>query len=296
MKTSGFLALLLSAFIFASFGILVRLLGQQLLPFQQIGFRNLIALVIAIAVILKTRPSFQTITTVKPIWLGLYAVSFSLSVIFYTLAILQTKIVTTIFALYLGSLVMSLIFGVIFFKEKLSLIKIMSLILVMVGLIIYAAPNLSEFLAVGTGLAFLSGFFDAIANSMRKFLGPKLPKIVLVAIQMITGLIIALGLMAWNAQLSLPMLSPQTLIVGTIFGLGLVSVSYLTLIGFTNFDLNLGTVVLASELFFASVFSFLIFHEVSSYYELIGGAIIILATFCAQLNPVSRSKTAIIPS
>jgi len=290
MKTKGFIALLLSAIIFASFGIWVRLLNQTLLPFQQIGFRNFIALIIALGIIFKTKPSLKALHQVKPVWLGLYSISFTLAVVFYTLAILQTKIVTTIFALYLGSLVFSLILGVIFFKEKLNLIKILSLILVFIGLVVYAAPNLSGFLSIGTGLALLSGFFDAIANSMRKFLSNKLPKIVLVVLQMLAGLAIATVLVAWNGQFNLPALSLQTWLVGLIFGLSLVGISYLTLIGFSNFDLNLGTVVLASELFFASIFSFIVFHEISSSYELLGGAIIILATFCAQLEPAKVSN------
>ena len=116
MKTKGFLALLASAIIFASFGIWVRILGQTLSPFQQIGFRNAISLVISIILIFGTKKTLSSLKQVKPIWLGLYAITFPLAVVFYTLSILQTKIVTTIFALYLGSLVFSLILGLMFFK------------------------------------------------------------------------------------------------------------------------------------------------------------------------------------
>jgi hypothetical protein len=121
MKTKGFIALLLSAIIFASFGIWVRLLNQSLLPFQQIGFRNLIALIIALGIIFKTKPSLKTLNQVKPSCLGLYSIS-----LFWLrefLVILQTKIA---FCLYLGSMVF-LILGCV--KRKLNLIKFLSLIL-----------------------------------------------------------------------------------------------------------------------------------------------------------------------
>ncbi len=283
-KYKGFLALLVCSVIFASFSIWVRLLGRDLLPYQQIGFRNGIALVISLMTMIFFKQSFRSISKVSLWWLTAYTVTFPIAVVLYTLSVLQTKIITTIFGLYLGSLVTSLVIGIFFFKEKITQGKVLSLGLVVTGLVVYIYPFDSNFFSIGIGLALLSGVFDALANSFRKFLAGKIDRFVLVALQMIGGLVVAIGLMSLYGQLTLPVLSPLSWIVGGIFGLSLVVISLLTLIGFSKFDLNLGTIVLSSELFFASIFGLLIFGEKATITELVGGTLILIATALANLE------------
>jgi drug/metabolite transporter (DMT)-like permease len=64
-----------------------------------------------------------------------------------------------------------------------------------------------------------------------------------------------------------------------LFGASLVSVSYLILKGFQSFDLNIGTVVLSSELVFGVILAFLVFAEKPRFVELAGGAIILAAQY-----------------
>lgn len=283
-KLSGFLALLSCAVIFASFSIFVRLLGQDLQPFQQIGFRNIIGLILAMMIIFFTKQSFSSLGKVPSKYVFLYAGSFPFSVIFYTLAVLQIKIVTTIFGLYLGALITSLVIGVVIFKEKISRIKTASLILVSIGLLIYAYPFDRSFFSLGFFFAVLAGFFDASANSFRKYLAGKVDRFVLVFLQMIGGIAVAFPLMFFSHQLFLPHLSVQSWIVGIVFGCCLVAISYLTLVGFQNFDLNLGTVILSSEIFFGSMLAVIIFQESVLFKELVGGCFIISATALANIS------------
>lgn len=283
-RLKGFLALLLCALIFASFSIWVRLLNAELLPYQQIGFRNALALCITLLVIWTTKQSFRSIKSVSPWWLLAYTLTFPIAVIPYTLSVLQTAIMTTIFGLYLGMLLTSLLVGVVFFKEKITLPKILSLCLVVVGLIAYIYPFKQGMLSIGLLLAMLSGVFDALANSFRKFLAGKVDRFVLVALQMIGGLGVALTLMFVFQQTTLPSLSPIAWIIGLVFGLSLVAISYLTLVGFSNFDLNLGTVVLSTELFFAALLGYLVFKEGASITQIIGGGLILLASGITNLT------------
>jgi drug/metabolite transporter (DMT)-like permease len=51
----------------------------------------------------------------------------------------------------------------------------------------------------------------------------------------------------------------------------------LPIFGFQHFDLNLGAIVLSSELFFTILFGLFIFGEVSATSEVIGGICIVLA-------------------
>lgn len=289
-KFKGFLALLSCAVIFASFSIFVRILSQELQPYQQIGFRNVIALVIGTIAVIASKQSFSTLKKVETKFIILYTMTFPIAVILYTLAVLQTTIITSIFGLYLGSLITSLIVGILFFKEKLNNMKILSLVLVLIGLISYTYPFDFSTLGIGFLLSILSGFFDASANSFRKYLAGKVDRFVLVVLQMVGGLGVAVALMTIFKQTSLPSLSPTSWVVGLLFGLCLVAISYLTLIGFQNFDLNLGTVVLSSEIFFASIFAFVFFQETSTFTQLLGGVLIVVATGVANIAIEKESR------
>jgi|GEM_PF-597387 len=289
-KYKGFLALLGSAIIYASFSIFIRVLSQEMGAYQQIGFRNLVALIIGYAAVILSKQSFSTVKDVPKKFIFLYTLTFPIAVVLFTLSVLEVKIVTTIFGLYLGSLITSLVVGVFVFKEKITKVKLLSLALVLAGLITYAYPFQGNLLSMGFLLAVLSGFFDTSANSFRKFLAGKVDRFVLVVLQMIGGLVVASGLMFIFNQTTIPTLSTTAWIAGIIFGLLLVAISYLTLVGFQNFDLNLGTVILSSELFFASVLALVFFGEVSSMAEIIGGGLVIAATIVANWTIKKESR------
>ncbi len=175
--------------------------------------------------------------------------------------------------------------GIIFFKEKGSLGKWLSLALVGAGLCVYVYPFSFSSITTGCVFAMLSGLFDTLANSFRKYLSGKVDRFVLVVLQMIGGLILAVALMLVFGQTSMPSLSSFAWLVGAIFGVCLVAISYLTLIGFQYFELNLGEVVLSSELFFATVLAFVFFGETATVTEIAGGLLILTATALAHWTP-----------
>jgi drug/metabolite transporter (DMT)-like permease len=289
-RLKGFLALLACAVIFASFSIYVRVLSNDLSAYQQIGFRNIIALVIGLAAVILSKQSFSSLVAIPKKYTFLYTITFPIAVVFFTLSVLEIKIVSTIFGLYLGALITSLLVGITFFKEKMTKMKLLSLILVSLGLITYAYPFDGSLLSIGFLLAILSGVFDATANSFRKYLAGKMDRFVLVVLQMVGGLVVAIGLILFSGQFAIPVISTTSWLVGIIFGISLVAISYLTLVGFQNFDLNLGTVILSSELFFASIFALVFFGEISSFTELLGGTLIILATLVANWTIEKESR------
>lgn len=283
-KIQSFFALTLAAFLFGSFGIYVRFLSEELLPYQQIGFRNIIALIISVVMVLVTKQTFTTIKKVPLRVTILYALSFPLVVVFYTLAVLNTKIVTAIFGLYLGSLVGSLCLGMLLFQERLTRLKLLSLSLVGLGLLSYTYPFDLSSLGMGFIFALICGALDSVANAFKKHMSGKIDRFVLVVLQMLGGIVIAGVFMAGTGQLFFPILSFASWLIAVMFGISIVAISYLTLIGFQNFDLNLGTVVLATEIFFASIFALIFFQETASFNELLGGILIVLATVVANMS------------
>ena len=278
----NFLALFGAGIIFGTFGIWIRILSQELTTYQQIALRNLIGLIFAAFMVYLLKQKWSSLKKANKLSLLLYAVFFPISVIFYVLAMLKTKIAIAVFAFFASGFLFSLLFGKKFFQDKINKNKIASIISAFIGLIFLSHPF--SFFSFNLGFIFgiISGFFDSATNIFRRSLGAKIDKFVLTAIQMLGGLTVTAFLMLLTKQSFLVKFSPLTTAVALLFGFLLMIVNFLTLVGFQNFDLNLGTVILSSELVFATIFAALIFQEFPSFLELIGGFFIILAIFIAN--------------
>ena len=279
----GFLALLTTGLIYGSFGILIRTLDKELLMYQQIFLRNLIAFLFAGILVIILKQKFSYAKTPKK-HLFFYAFSYPLAIIFFVASVLSTKIAVTVFSYYIGLIIFSTLIGFIFLKEKLTRFKIISMIFVLIGLIFFSMPLSITSLNLGLFMGLLSGSSESITNTFRKLLGGNLDRFVLVAIQMLSGIIISGLLLIIFKQAYISSISSISIILSLLFGIFLMSVSYLTLVGFQSFDLNLGAIVISSELIFASLFAAIFFKEYPTVYESIGGAFVLLAIITANLR------------
>lgn len=286
-KTKGFLSLLSAGFLFGIFGILVRLLNSELTNYQQVLFRSVVGFVLALSVIIisKRKISFKNISVIN---LLLFAFSLPLCIVFYTLSILQTKIILAVATLYLGSILFSLISGIIFFKEKLTIKKSLAIISSIIALYYFVVPFSLTNINIGLVFGILSGFMDALSNSFKKHLGGKADRFLLIVIQMIGTILVSLILMSYTKTLTIPLISPFVLSVGLIFGFLLILNNYLMLVGFHNFDLNLGTIVLSSELLFASIIGYIFYKEIPTVNELIGSGLIAFSIIISNLSLPSQ--------
>lgn len=288
-KLKGFLALLSSGIIFGSFGIWIRLLNQELTVYQQIFLRSLIGFLLAalLVIILKQKWSLRG---VKPLYVFLYATLFPVAIVFFVFAMLNTRISTAIFAFYASSLLSSLIIGKIFFNDQMSAPKLFSLVLAFLGLGILSYPFALSSFNWGFIFGVISGVFDTSTNGFKRMLSGKVDRFVLVATQMLGGVVISIILITLVKQSVLVPISFFTLVIATIFGLLLMLVSFLTLVGFKNFDLNLGTIVISSELVFATIFAALIFKEYPTAKDLIGGLFIAAGIVVSNLKLLKSYK------
>jgi drug/metabolite transporter (DMT)-like permease len=282
-KLKGFFSLLLGAIIFGSFGIWIRFMSQDFAVYQQIAAKNILAFCFAVMLSLALKQKFPKKFTHKK-YIFSYVISFIVSVVAFTFSILETKIGTAIFALYAGSLLSSILGGHFLFQERLDQIKILSLLLVVIGLCTYVYPISPHSLNLGFILGIVSGIADTVTHISRRHLKEKIDRFVLFSIQMFCGSCVALVLMAVSGQLYLPHISFASGIGSLLMGILTVTVAYFVLIGFQNFDLNLGTVVLSGELFFGSLFAFLIFGEAPSLPEFVGSCFIMAAIVVMNCN------------
>lgn len=286
-KKLGFLSLLLSAVAFGSFGIWIRLLNQEMSIYQQIVLRNSFAFIIAILVVLLTKQLINVEwKKVKKLNLVLYTLLVPLSVISYNISIINTKIVLTTLAFYIGTIITGWVAGLIFFKEKLSAEKWLSFIFVLIGLGLFAYPFNKGAINLGFVSGVLAGVLDGSANGFRKNLAGGISKLVLVLLTTVGGVLVS-GLMIGYFHQSADFLASMSVaawIVGAFFGFLLVLLNYLLLVGFQNFDLSLGSIILSLELLFALIFGILLFQEYPSGKELLGGFFILTANIVPNIR------------
>jgi len=292
-KTVGFTSLFISAIFFGSFGIWIRLLDREMSISQQIVLRNGIAFIIAILIVVLTK-QFRNIqwSKVKKISLLSYAILVPISVITYNVSIINTKIALATFAYYIGAILTGWFAGIFFYKEKLNLEKWSSLILVIIGLGLFAYPFTKSSINLGFIAGVLSGVLDGFANSFRKDLAKKINKLVLVLVTTIGGLLVSGAMIIYFHQSMnyIATTSATGWIIASIFGFLLVLLNYLLIVGFQNFDLSMGSIVLSLELLFALIFGMFFFKEFPSGKELLGGLFILLANIVPNVKMLLSNK------
>ena len=274
----GFVAILLSAIGYGSFGVWITIINEDLGSFQQIFFRYLLASLFVVAVLLfkKTAIKREVLFSKDTLLLG---VVFPFGIIFYTLSILFTKIALATFSFYMAAFTASLIIGAFVFNEKLTKLKFISLMLAIIGLIMFSNPFSGNLLNWGVLLGLLAGLLDVVSNGFRKHLAERMDRIIIAAVPMAGGIVIS-GAFAMYFKQSLffaDKLTFPSISAAIISGGLLVLFNYLLVIGFQYFDLNLGTIVLSSEILFASAFGWIFLNQRLTVNEIVGGLIVATA-------------------
>src|SRR5258708_6945577 len=277
-------SLLLCGLLYGLYGIFVRVLQtQQLGTFQQIFLRNTSAFMLALLAVFLLKTKWSVPKSKRKL-VFFYCIPYPLSIIFLTLAFLHTQIAVAVFAMYSSSIALCYVIGYVFFKEKLTKLKILSAILLFVGLAFFAMPFSTKSVNIGLVYGLLAGVFAGINVGMRKFLGNHIERFVLITTQMLGGIVITILFLLFFHQTNFPPLSSLSVLISLLFGLVVVIICYLSLVGFQYLDINVGAIVVSSELIFAPLFAILFFKEIPNAYQIEGGACIIGAIVIANIK------------
>jgi drug/metabolite transporter (DMT)-like permease len=204
-------------------------------------------------------------------------VSAGLLVIFFTLAVMNAKIADSIFVFYAGSIVSSFILGTFLYKEEVNFKKILMIAIAGIGLGIYV--GFSIVVGFGIAMALLSGVFDGITNTIRKKIKGA-NKYEVMRIQFFSMSFTAAIIMVYfSSEQIIKEISVVPILVTLLFAVASIKLNKLLLYGFAHYDVNVGTIVLASEVFFTSAVGYIFFAEVLSVNEWVGGIMI----FCASV-------------
>jgi drug/metabolite transporter (DMT)-like permease len=273
-KTRGAFALLGAAFLYASFGVLIREMSKAFGDSAQAAVRFALAAVflVAINVLMRKRlrvPRHHLFRIVA------YSVSFTLTALLFTFAVTTTTLANSVFLLYAGSLCASFVLGTLFFKEHVTMSKVAALVVALLGLGMYSGPLTA--LSLGVLAALVSGLLDGITNGLRKSL-QGIDRNTVLMYQNACGALLALVVTLFVPEPAIRHLSVEPLLATLLFAVLILFLGNLLLYGFQHFDVNVGAVILATELFFATIFGYVFFHEAPAPHEIAGGLLIFIAS------------------
>lgn len=272
-QSKGFFAITTTALILGTFGIWIRLLSDTFSDAGQVLARSLFATIIISLIVFWKRFNPFAIEKKYQKYVLAFSLVFPLSIICFTVSANQIKVSNSLFMLYVGSLVSTALFGKLLFNEKFGFKHILSLILVFVGLIFFIYPFSIESITVGLLLGIAAGVFEGSAHTLRKLM-KGLKREVVVFWQSFSGIIVATLFFFISAEPLIRNFSLSGILIAALFGFMLVVIGYLLVYGFNNFDVNLGTIILATELFFALIVNALVLKEIPTIYETVGGVLI----------------------
>jgi drug/metabolite transporter (DMT)-like permease len=281
----GGYALLISAMLYATFGVLIRAMAEMFGDNTQVVLRfGLIAALLLGWLVYRKRPLRLERSQVLPV-LGL-AVGCAILVMLFTYAVTVTTIAASVFSLYAGSIITSLIIGTIAFKEPLPPYKIVAVAVALAGLTLYSGGFTA--LSLGMAAGVLAGVFDGCTNALRK---------VLTGVSRLKVQTYQYGIGALFAALFIPLSGERLvtgyvgwwpIVAGLLFTVLTLGLGYLLLYGFQHFPVNTGTVILATELFFAAILGIIFFREWPSWAQMAGGCLIFAASVLAIRNPLRK--------
>ena len=269
----GASALVGAAFIYGMFAVLARQMAEMWSDQAQVLARFIVALLILVCIGLFAKPA--KLSKDKLIVAVALGIVFWLVVILYTISINKTTIANSVFMLYAASLLTSFIVGTLWFKERVTKIKLAALFLAFCGIAVYSHALLALNLGIVAGLA--SGVFDGISGALRKTLS-NTNRFAVLRVQYGVGVLIGIALTIASSSPPVRHVSVSGIAITIIYGLLLVCLGSLLLYGFQHFDINIATVIVSCELIFATLLGWIFYHEMPTLNELIGGALIFLAS------------------
>lgn len=269
-QARGAEALFVSAFTYALTGILVREVSPMWGDKAQVLIRFILVFLFVAGYGLLWKGKLLPPKSKLPLVFSLGLV-FAIMVLFFTSAIGKTTVANVLFVFYATNLISAFLLGTVLLKENVSGNKLLAMGCALVGLAVYSGAIADGNL--GIIFSIVAGVCGATVSLFSKQLAGVDRGAVLIVQYAVGSLFAAVSLLLSGDEL-IRQASLKGSVLIVVFALVIVAGSYLTLYGFQNFDVNIGTVIMSAELVFAAVMAYILFNEVPKTHELIGGAFI----------------------
>lgn len=287
-KQKGIAALIGLAFSYASFGFFTRYFSASFGFFEQLYLRIFAGLILGFLIFYK-QINFSKLKKISlKEWLLLIfrsAAYYLLGAGMFNKAVLLTKISTVSF---ISSLPMTAILGFIILKEKVTSKKIIYIFLSFVGVVIISVKSFSNLLVWGPGevLALLSTTFVSLSIVFRRFQTKLLTNLEMTQIILAFATIFLL-IASFTVKENLPIYNWNWAIFFMIVLTGLANIGmiFFTNYGFEHVENSLASNILTLEMVFAVIIGFVIYKEIPTIKDLLGGILILFSVI--QMNKIA---------
>jgi drug/metabolite transporter (DMT)-like permease len=279
----GIFILLLGGLLYSLYGVFSRVIGDNIAPFFQYWTRALIIILLLFVLIIINKVSLKSIKKNLP-WVCLTGITSGLLVPLYFLAINKLPIGTTLFLFYATSTITSYILGYFLHHEKMTRVKMISLLLAIVGLFVVSMDTFRLQSTVYIVYAIISGALFGVNVNMVKKLGKEYPSFQVNLFNW-TGVFV-IGLISsyifkesgnWNI-LSIPWAANIGLAVCSLCA------SLSVIIGFKYIEVQKGSIILLSELVFGVILGIALYAEIPTVFAIIGNILILGSLIIPNLN------------
>lgn len=281
-KKLGFVSLFITSILFSTYGVFSRLLNEELTVFQQLSFRYIIGIFFVLFIVFFIKKEPLHIKKFFNINIGFFALLIPISFYFFIRAFVESKLSVSISGFYAGTILSSLFIGRFLLKEKITRKGLIGLMLIFTSFIFLNNLNFYEVTNIGILWGLISGVAYGVANFIKKNSGKFSKEEMLFVISVATAFFMQI-LSIINKEVLPNQPSTQTIISLFAFAAIVLSAEYLTILGFRNFNLYLGSIILALEIVFTIFVGIFFFKEFPTHFELIGITLIIASVICTNL-------------
>lgn len=278
-RTKGIIALLFLSVIWASFGIPIRYLSPHFTVYQQLYIRIFLGGIFGTIVFNKDIHFDKLFKLPKK---DLFALSFRiLSMYGFALGLYTQAYTLTTFGnvSFLGAIPTTAVLGFILLREKVTLQKILLILLAVVGILFITVKDPSHFWSWGRGdvFALIADFFFSLSYIGRKWQTNFLSNKELAVFMLYFGssLLFLLSMITGEGLPQPSQFSP--FIISVIVAASVLNVASLFLLnyGFAYVEAALASNIVSLESFWAVFLGFLFFKEIPTIQSFIGGLLII---------------------
>lgn len=281
-KMVGTSYILISALFYGSYGIWSRLMVGAFGEFSQAWTRGLLLLVVVLLLNWKLK-FIKKIEKKDWKWFLAIAIAGGINQAPYFLGFEHLSIGTATLLFYASLVVGGYILGKIFFKESMTVIKIVSLLIAILGMVLIYGFTLTPSQMFPASMTVLAGLLGASTVILSKKLIGNYHEL-----QIMLGYFICQVLFNYPMALilgdALPVLQISTPWLGQLgYAIAMMLANMAAITGFEYLDPSIGSLIGLAEILFGVMFGVLIFGEVLGAGVITGGICIILAAALPSL-------------
>lgn len=279
----GIGSLVSATFIYGFFGILTRIVGFTFALFFQNWVRNLLSVLLLIIPLVVFK-QWSNIRKKDFKWMVARSVAGIVCFIGSFVAFYFIPIGTAYFLFYGTMTTGCYILGAFLFKEKLTPIKILSLVLSIVGLLLIYSLNINLNKAIYIFAAIIAGLGSATWNTFSKKISGNYSALQLNFMDFLLSFIICFVISFFlKEQWVYPTIS-KIWIANLLFVVMFLLTGQLMIVGFKHIDAQKGGLIMLLVILFGILFSYFFFKETISISTLAGGGIILLAIILPEIK------------